>query len=192
VPEVPVPISLAALSPGSIRVAGELADAWTPFLWARSRVGEGRALLAEGAARTGAVDGGTSVAVGVPVALAPDEDRSRRLAAWWLSTYATRMGPLYPRMLAERFGMAAGVEAMIECDPSGRQQPGLPAAAESLASEVTMMGTFDEAGGAISSWFEAGADSVQLVLPPTLAEEELAEIVRVAARAGAAGVRAAA
>src|SRR5436309_7792553 len=37
VPDVPVPIALAALSPDSIRLAGELADARSPFLWARSR-----------------------------------------------------------------------------------------------------------------------------------------------------------
>src|SRR5262245_13676258 len=60
-PETPVPIALAALSPASIRLAGELADAWVPFLWARSRVAEGRELLGESSTR---------VAVGVPVALA--------------------------------------------------------------------------------------------------------------------------
>ena len=44
VPEEPVPVALAALAPASVRLAGELADAWTPFLWARSRMPEGRAL----------------------------------------------------------------------------------------------------------------------------------------------------
>ena len=41
IPEPPVPIVLAALAPGSIRLAGELADAWAPFLWARSRSARG-------------------------------------------------------------------------------------------------------------------------------------------------------
>ena len=65
-----MPIGLAALSPGSIRLAGELADAWAPFLWARSRLPEGRALLEEGASRAEAPTP-TRVAVGVPVALGP-------------------------------------------------------------------------------------------------------------------------
>ena len=74
----------------------------------------------------------TRVAVGVPVALGPDEASARRLAAWWLATYATRMGPLYPRLLAERFGMAAAVEAVIDaataiaspsCPPRPRSSP---------------------------------------------------------------------
>lgn len=183
-PDVPVPIELAALSAASIRLAGELADAWTPFLWARSRVPDGRALLDEGESRADAPSP-TRVAVGVPVALGPTEQEARRLAAWWLSTYATRMGPLYPRMLGERFGMAAGVSAVVEA-ADGNRAPELPAAADDLAREVTLMGTYDQAAEAIAGWFGAGADSVTLVLPPGRPEEELAEIAKVAAAVGAA------
>src|SRR5215207_2425229 len=43
-PEQRVPIFLAALAPASVRLAGELADHWLPFLWARSRLSDGRAL----------------------------------------------------------------------------------------------------------------------------------------------------
>ena len=163
-PDVSVPITLAALSPGSIRLAGELADAWGPFLWARSRVQDGRALLREGESRVD-VPTPTRVSLGVPVALGPDEKSARRLAAWWLSTYTTRMGPLYPRMLGERFEMAAGVNAVIEA-ADGNRQPELPAVAEELAREVTLMGTYDQAEELMAAWFAAGADSVQLVFRP--------------------------
>jgi alkanesulfonate monooxygenase SsuD/methylene tetrahydromethanopterin reductase-like flavin-dependent oxidoreductase (luciferase family) len=182
VPDVPVPIQLAALSPASIRLAGELADDWTPFLWSRSRLAEGRALLEEGESRAEAPSS-TRMSVAVPVALGADEERARELAAWWLSTYSTRMGPLYPRMLGERFGMAAGVEAVVEASRD-KGRPELPAAAEELAAEVTLMATYDGAAAAVAAWFDAGADSVHLVLPPICPEEELAEIVQVAAGVG--------
>jgi alkanesulfonate monooxygenase SsuD/methylene tetrahydromethanopterin reductase-like flavin-dependent oxidoreductase (luciferase family) len=183
-PDVPVPITLAALSSGSIRLAGELADGWAPFLWARSRVQDGRALLQEGESRA-EVPTPTRVCVGVPVALGPDQKSARRLAAWWLSAYTTRMGPLYPRMLGERFGMAAGVNAVIEA-ANGNPRPELPAAAADLAREVTLMGTYDQAGESMAAWFAAGADSLQLVLPPDRPEDELAEILDVAASVAAA------
>jgi alkanesulfonate monooxygenase SsuD/methylene tetrahydromethanopterin reductase-like flavin-dependent oxidoreductase (luciferase family) len=188
-PDVPVPIVLAALSPGSIRLAGELADGWAPFLWARSRVEEGRALLQEGEDRAEAPVP-TRVNVGVPVALGPDEQSARQLAAFWLTTYATRMGPLYPRMLAQRFGMATAVDAVVEAAQRDRN-PDLPAAAEDLAHEVTLLGTYERAIEAIAVWFAAGADSVSLVLPPGRPEKELAEIVEVAAGAVATYARAA-
>jgi alkanesulfonate monooxygenase SsuD/methylene tetrahydromethanopterin reductase-like flavin-dependent oxidoreductase (luciferase family) len=188
VPEVPVPIALAALSAGSIRLAGELADAWAPFLWARSRIEDGRALLQEGES-AGAGGAPTRVRACVPVALGPDEASARAFAAWWLSIYATRMGPLYPRMLGERFGMSEAVEAVVRSAQSDGP-PELAAVAEDLAREVTLMGTYDELPALIDAWFAAGADSVQLVLPPGRPEDELASVVDAAAKAqtpGAAG-----
>jgi alkanesulfonate monooxygenase SsuD/methylene tetrahydromethanopterin reductase-like flavin-dependent oxidoreductase (luciferase family) len=173
VPERPVPILLAALAPGSVRLAGELADGWTPFLWARSRIEEGAALLREGELRA-EVATPTRVSPGVPVALGPDEASARRLAAWWLSTYLTRMGPLYPSMLGERFGMSAAVSAMVDA-ADAKGEPELPAVAEELARDVTLFGTYDQAGAAIADWFAAGADDLNLVLPPGRPEEELEE-----------------
>src|SRR5262249_18527555 len=138
-PETRVPIALAALSPGSIRLAGELADAWTPFLWARSRLDEGRELA-------GTRGGGAR-----PVALRATARDAHRLAAWWLTTYLTRMGPLYPRLLAHRFGFAAGVEAILDAALADRH-PELPEEAEALAGEVTLLGTYAEAGDRIGAW----------------------------------------
>jgi alkanesulfonate monooxygenase SsuD/methylene tetrahydromethanopterin reductase-like flavin-dependent oxidoreductase (luciferase family) len=177
-PESPVPILLAALSPGSVRLAGELADGWTPFLWARSRVEDGKALIREGELAA-EVPTPTRVSLGVPVALGPDEASARRLAAWWLSTYLTRMGPLYPRMLGERFGQAAAVTAMVDASDGG-PPPELPAVAEELAHDVTLFGTYEQAADTIAAWFAAGADSLNLVLPPGHPEEELAEFLDVA------------
>jgi len=180
VPESPVPILLAALAPGSIRLAGELADGWTPFLWARSRVQDGRALLQEGE-RTGELRTPTRVSLGVPVALGRDETSARRLAAWWLSTYLTRMGPLYPRMLGQRFGMSAAVDAIVGT-ADGNTPSELPAAAEELAQDVTLFGTYEQAADTLAAWFDAGADSLNLVLPPGHPEEELIEFLDVASR----------
>jgi alkanesulfonate monooxygenase SsuD/methylene tetrahydromethanopterin reductase-like flavin-dependent oxidoreductase (luciferase family) len=177
-PESPVPILLAALAPGSVRLAGELADGWTPFLWARSRIGEGRALLQDGEQRSDAATP-TRTSVGVPVALGPDDASARQLAAWWLSTYLTRMGPLYPRMLGERFGMSAAVKAVRDA-ADGNAPPELPASAEELARDVTLFGTYDQAGDTIAAWVAAGADDVNLVLPPGRPEEELVEFLDVA------------
>jgi alkanesulfonate monooxygenase SsuD/methylene tetrahydromethanopterin reductase-like flavin-dependent oxidoreductase (luciferase family) len=178
-PETPVPLLLAALAPESIRLAGELADGWSPFLWSRSRVDDGRALLREGEARAEAPRS-TRVSLGVPVALGPDEASAQRLAAWWLSTYSTRMGPLYPRMLGERFGMRAGVDAIVSA-AEGEPEPDLPAAAEELAREVTLFGTYDEAAETIAAWEAAGVDDLDLVLPPGRPVEQLDELLDVAA-----------
>jgi len=181
-PERPIPILLAALAPASIRLAGELADAWLPFLWARSRLADGRELLAEGEALAGGA-ARTAVAPSVPLAIGEDEDAARRVAAGWLLSYLTRMGPLYPRLLRDRFGFGDAVDALLDANRDGGP-PRLPQAAEELAREVTVMGSYDGAPDAVRAWLDAGADSVDLVLPLGLPEEQLQEMLRAAAPAG--------
>jgi alkanesulfonate monooxygenase SsuD/methylene tetrahydromethanopterin reductase-like flavin-dependent oxidoreductase (luciferase family) len=178
-PEQPIPIVLGALSPVSIRLTGEYADEWLPFLWARSRLSDGRDLLAEGEARA-EVPAPTASAPSVPLAIAEDETTAGQIAAGWLLAYLTRMGPLYPRMLRDRFGFAKEVDALLAANQDGGM-PRLPAAAERLAREVTVMGTYDEAPAAVRAWLDAGADTVSVVLPLGFPEEQLREMLRAAA-----------
>jgi alkanesulfonate monooxygenase SsuD/methylene tetrahydromethanopterin reductase-like flavin-dependent oxidoreductase (luciferase family) len=180
-PEQRVPILLAALAPSSVRLAGELADTWLPFLWARSRLPDGRSLLAEGEALAEAPTP-TGVAASVPLAIGPDEETARQIAAGWLLAYLTRMGPLYQRMLRDRFGFEREVEALLDANASGGP-PRLPASAERLAREVTVMATYDQAPDAVRDWLEAGADTIDLVLPLGLPEEQLREMLAAAAPA---------
>src|SRR5436305_11608750 len=48
-----IPIYLAAIGPNNTKLAGEVADGYMPFIFAPERVDDARALLDEGAARTG-------------------------------------------------------------------------------------------------------------------------------------------
>jgi alkanesulfonate monooxygenase SsuD/methylene tetrahydromethanopterin reductase-like flavin-dependent oxidoreductase (luciferase family) len=187
-PKQPIPIQLAALAPASVRLAGELADAWLPFLWARSRLSDGRALLAEGEARA-EVPAATRVSASVPLAIAEDEAGARQIAAGWLLAYLTRMGPLYPRILRDHFGFADQVDALLEANKDGGM-PQLPAAAEELAREVTVMSTYEQAPEAVRTWLDGGADEIGLVLPLGLPEEQLHEMLEAAAPAAASSVRA--
>jgi alkanesulfonate monooxygenase SsuD/methylene tetrahydromethanopterin reductase-like flavin-dependent oxidoreductase (luciferase family) len=182
-PERRVPILLAALAPASVRLAGELADHWLPFLWARSRLPDGRTLLAEGEALAERPSP-AGVTVSVPLAIARDEETARKIAAGWLLAYLTLMGPLYPRMLRDQFGFAQEVDALLDANGSGGA-PRLPAAAERLARDVTVMGTYDEAPDLVRLWLEAGADAIDLVLPLGLPEGQLREMLEAAAPAAA-------
>jgi alkanesulfonate monooxygenase SsuD/methylene tetrahydromethanopterin reductase-like flavin-dependent oxidoreductase (luciferase family) len=186
-PERRVPIVLAALAPSSVRLAGELADQWLPFLWARSRLPDGRALLAEGEA-AGDASSATVVSPSIPLAIAEDEETARQIAAGWLVAYLTRMGPLYPRVLRDHFGFGREIDALLEAN-GGDGPPQLPADAERLAREVTLMATYDDAAETIRLWLEAGADTVDLVLPLGLPEAQLTEMLQAAAPAASPGTR---
>jgi alkanesulfonate monooxygenase SsuD/methylene tetrahydromethanopterin reductase-like flavin-dependent oxidoreductase (luciferase family) len=182
-PERRVPILLAALAPASVRLAGELADHWLPFLWARSRIPDGRELLAEGEA-TAEGSTTTKVSASAPLAIAENEETARQIAAGWLLAYLTRMGPLYPLMLRDHFGYADEVDALLAANRDGGM-PRLPASAERLARDVTVMGTYDQAPDAARLWLEGGADTFDVVLPLGLPEEQLREMLEAVAPASA-------
>lgn len=162
-PATRVPIALATLAPPAVRMTGELADEWLPFLWPRPRLGEGRRLLQQGASAV-ARDELPVVTPGVPLATGPDEESSRQVAAQWLVTYLTRMGPVYPRMLRERFGYQAEVDALLAANVDA-PAPVLPAASERLAHEVLVMAPHADVPDAIAEWSDAGCDVVVAVLP---------------------------
>ena len=124
----------------------------------------------------------------VPLAVAENEEGARRLAAGWLLAYLTSMGPLYPRILRDQFGFAREVDALLEANANG-STPQLPADAEPLAREVTVMATYDDAPEAVRQWLEAGADAIDLVLPPGVAEEQLHEMLEAAAPAASGSAR---
>lgn len=159
----PVPLHLAALGPAAVRLAGEVADAWTPFLQPLSGLKERMGLLDEGAARVGRPR--PQVTPGIPTALSPD------VAAWWVSFYLTSMGPLYATTLREQ-GFGAAVDAVVAANGRG-VPPTVPPAAQVLVDELLLT----EREG-LDPWRAAGADMPVLVLPPGRPVAELEATLR--------------
>jgi len=162
-----VPIYLAGLSPETVRLAGELADGWIPFLYPRSRLRDGIALLHEGRARAAAPrDEVPKVVPSIPAVIAPDGAEARKGAAWFVAFYLTSMGPFYPRTIS-RLGFEREVKAVIAANTT-RGSAVVPVEAEALLDELTVYGTPDEAKERLAGWRRAGADLPILLLPPEL------------------------
>jgi alkanesulfonate monooxygenase SsuD/methylene tetrahydromethanopterin reductase-like flavin-dependent oxidoreductase (luciferase family) len=168
-PATPVPLALAAITPPSIRLVGTLADRWIPFLLPATGVDAGRELIAATAADHGRTTLPT-VTAAVPVALAPDEDGAARIAARWLVTYATRMGPVYPRVLRAH-GYHRELDALLEANTDPRH-PVLPSQAARLADDVLIFGSYNDAPELCRRW-QAHADALALVVPFGVAADDL-------------------
>lgn len=171
----PVPIGIAALGPRSIRVAGALADAWLPFLVPRSALPGAVKALDGASADAGRPAGSVLVSPFLPVATAPDPDRSRALAAWWVGHYLTTMGPLY-RDALRRAGHSGAVDAVVAANP-GRGGTAVPECAEVLLDELTLRGDPGTARAALDRWRAAGAVRPVLTLPPDLPLHELDDLL---------------
>lgn len=173
VPPVPeLPINIAALGDDMMRLAGELADAWMPFLYPWSQLSTGVERLREGAARGGHSDRVPEIHPCVPTVVADTDAKAREGAAWFVSLYVTTMGALYRDSLS-RQGYDKAVKAVLAAN-APRFTGVVPADAEELLEQLTIYGTPAEARRRFAYWLEAGVDFPVLLLPPNLTPEERA------------------
>jgi alkanesulfonate monooxygenase SsuD/methylene tetrahydromethanopterin reductase-like flavin-dependent oxidoreductase (luciferase family) len=170
-PSGAVPIFLAALTDESVRLAGELADGWLPFLYPRRCLAQGIALLREGAARSGDSARRVSVYPTVPTVVSDDPAEARAGAAWFVSFYLTTMGPLYRRSLA-RQGFSREIDAVIGAN-NPKFTGEVPPAADRLLEELTAFGPPAEARERLGEWHAAGADMPLVFLRPNLTPEQI-------------------
>lgn len=164
-----VPIDVAALGTASTRLAGELGDAWSPFLVPRSGLKAVAAPLEEGAAA--AERPRPAVNPGLPTAISDDPTHARGIASWWVGFYLTSMGPLYAAML-RRLGLGGLVDDVLAANPS----PGttiVPDSAGMLLDELVLWGEPAAARALLARWYEAGVDEPTIVLPPGRPLDEL-------------------
>jgi alkanesulfonate monooxygenase SsuD/methylene tetrahydromethanopterin reductase-like flavin-dependent oxidoreductase (luciferase family) len=172
VPAAPdVPIYLAALGDASVRLAGELADGWVPFIYPRRCLAEGVARLREGAARGDHPERVPVVSPSVPAVVSDDPARAREGAAWFVVFYLVSMGTLYRQSLA-RQGFGKAVEAVLAAN-APKFTGAVPPDAEELLEELIVFGTPTEARRRLAAWYEAGAALPVLLLRPNLSPEEL-------------------
>lgn len=166
-----LPVYLAALGDASVRLAGEVADGWMPFLYPRDHLAAGIALLREGAARRGDGASAPVVSPSVPAVVAEDSAKAREGAAWFVAFYLTTMGAFYRESLA-RQGFAREVDAVLAANQP-KFAGAVPAAAEPLLEQLTVWGSPAEARARLTRWYDAGAALPGLLLRPNLTPEEI-------------------
>ena len=167
-----VPIYLAALGDASTRLAGELGDAWVPFLYPWSHLATGVERLREGAARAGHPERVPIICPSVPAVVDESAAKAREGAAWFVAFYLTTMGSIYRDSLT-RQGYGKAVEAVLAAN-SPKFAGAVPADAEELLEQLIVFGTPTEARRRLARWHAAGAAMPVLLLRPNLPPSETA------------------
>jgi alkanesulfonate monooxygenase SsuD/methylene tetrahydromethanopterin reductase-like flavin-dependent oxidoreductase (luciferase family) len=170
-PQFDVPVHLAALGAKAVRLCGELAR-WVVSVSAAGfgarpphpTVTVGTAVLESGRPLP-------LVCPGVPAAIASDPATARRLSAWWITFYLTKMGPLYSKLLCD-LGHTAAVAAVHAATLSNDTED-LPSRARGLIEELTLCGSAESARADLDRWYHAGADMPVVMLLPKRDVEEL-------------------
>jgi hypothetical protein len=179
-----VPLAVGAITSPGIRVAATFADQWLPFLVPPAAIDAGRELFAAVAAEEQRSTM-PSVTAAVPVALASDPASAAKIAARWLVTYATRMGPVYPRVLRGH-GYGRELDALLEANGDSRDVV-LPSKATRLADDVLIFGTYDEAPDLCRRWLDH-ADAIALVAPFGISAADINATIDAAVSGPATGI----
>jgi F420-dependent oxidoreductase-like protein len=165
-----IPIYCACLNEEAIRMVGELADGWMPTFWPYRRLGEGRKLLAEGAARSGRSADHIVTAPFTTVIPMPDKDLAYRSARGLISFYIGGMGDYYHAMLS-RMDFAENADRVRDLYAAKRRDEAAAAVSSEMLEALVIAGEPDACRARLSEWRSAGVGLPILGLPTDMGPE---------------------
>jgi alkanesulfonate monooxygenase SsuD/methylene tetrahydromethanopterin reductase-like flavin-dependent oxidoreductase (luciferase family) len=157
-----LPIYIAALSPPSLRLTGELADGWLPIFLAPGRMTAAVAELKAGAEAAGrsladiAISPQVSIYVTDAVAEARDRERPH------IAFYIGGMGVFYHQYM-HRVGFGAEADRVRGAFQSRDRNGAAKLVTDEMVDAMTIIGTPRQCRDQMQAYFDAGAREIRLV-----------------------------
>src|SRR5262245_20345042 len=153
-----LPIYIAALSPPSLRMTGELADGWLPIYLAPSRMAAAVSELKAGAEAAGRAlsDIAISPQVSIYVNAARDRERSH------IAFYVGGMGVFYHQYM-HRIGFGAEADRVRAAFQARERDRAAQLVTDEMVDAMTILGAPGQCRDQIQRFFDAGAREVRLV-----------------------------
>ena len=176
-----LPIYIAALSPPSLHLTGELADGWLPIFLAPSRMAPALAELEAGAAAAGrswrdiAISPQVSIYVTDDVAAARDRERPH------IAFYIGGMGVFYHQYM-RRIGFGAEADRVREAFQARERDRAAKLVTDEMVDAVTILGSPTQCRDQLQRFFDAGVHEVRLVFNEPSREAYLKALRAVAPR----------
>jgi F420-dependent oxidoreductase-like protein len=176
-----LPIYIAALSPSSLRLTGELADGWLPIFLAPSRMAAAIAELEAGARAAGrsvrdiAISPQVSIYVTDDIAAARDRERPH------IAFYVGGMGVFYHQYM-HRIGFGADADRVRHAWAARERDRAARLVTDEMVDAVTIIGTPRQCRDQMRAFFDAGVNEIRLVFNETGKDAYLAALRAVAPR----------
>jgi F420-dependent oxidoreductase-like protein len=157
-----LPIYIAALSPPSLRLTGELADGWLPIFLAPSRMAAAVVEMKAGAEAAGrslgdiAISPQVSIYVTDNVAAARDRERPH------IAFYIGGMGVFYHAYM-HRIGFGADADRVRAAFLAKDRDGAAKLVTDEMVDAVTILGTPKQCREQMQRFFDAGVQEIRLV-----------------------------
>jgi F420-dependent oxidoreductase-like protein len=158
-----VPIYLATLTPGGLRLTGELADGWIPTLFAPEHMDLFRPELEAGARIAGRSLGSLAIAPHVPVSIDDDRARARDALKPWVALYVGGMGSKSKNFyndLVSRYGFADDARTLQELYLGGKQLEAIRRVPDALVDAISIAGPASYVRERLAVWASAGVTTL--------------------------------
>jgi F420-dependent oxidoreductase-like protein len=176
-----LPIYIAALSPPSLRLTGELADGWLPIFLAPARMAAAVAELEAGAATAGrslrdiAISPQVSIYVTDDIATARDRERPH------IAFYVGGMGVFYHQYM-HRIGFGSEADRVRQAFQSRERDTAARLVTDEMVDAVTIIGNARQCRDQMQRFFDAGVQEIRLVFNEADKEAYLKALRAVAPR----------
>src|SRR2546423_9533274 len=158
-----VPIFLATLTPGGLRLTGELADGWIPTLFAPDHMDLFRPELEAGARIAGRSLDSLAIAPHVPVSIDDDRGRAREALKPWVALYVGGMGSKSKNFyndLVSRYGFAEDARTLQELYLGGKQLEAIRRVPDALVDAISIAGPPSYVRERLRVWAAAGVTTL--------------------------------
>ena len=175
-----IPVYIAAIGPKNTQLVGEIADGWLPVFFSPEHVEGSRALLEEGAARSGRSLDGFDIAPTVQVAIDEDVDRARDAMRPFVALYVGGMGSrdknFYNR-LVQRYGFEEAAREVQDLYLDGKKDQAAAAIPAELIDLVTIAGPREKVKERLDVYRAAGVGTL-IVSPMAFDIEQRKQTIR--------------
>jgi F420-dependent oxidoreductase-like protein len=182
-----IPIFLAAIGPRNTELAGEIADGWLPTFFSPEYVADFRALLQDGADRSGRSLDGFEIAPTVQAYVSDDRETARNLMRPGLALYIGGMGSRkqnFYSKLVQRYGFEIAAREVQDLYLEGKKTQAAEALPDDLIDMVTLCGPRDVVRERIDAFRAAGVGTL-LVMPMAFTRQERIDQLRAVAELAA-------
>jgi F420-dependent oxidoreductase-like protein len=178
-----IPIYLAAIGPKNTALAGEIADGWIPTFFSPEYVSEFRALLEEGASKSGKTLENFDIAPTVNAYISDDRELARNLMRPVLALYIGGMGSRkqnFYNNLVQRYGFEEAAGEIQNLYLEGKKAEAGEAIPDELIDMVSLCGPRDVVRDRLAAFRDAGVGTLMVTPMAFTAEDRIAQLRAVA------------
>lgn len=160
-----IPIYIASLGTKNIRLTGEIADGWIPFLVPKGYIPEAKRELTAGAKLKGRDLNQITVCSYIPACISKDADLSKKLVQEHIAYYIGGMGTFYHKVMS-RYGFQENADRILEAWKKGSKTQAILSVSDEMLDSIAILGTGEKGKRKIEGYRNVGVDLPVLVFPP--------------------------